>query len=85
MKTQFQTEIVKVSGAGDWSPAMVLAMDVYLLTQPDLDVQCWFEEQVALHLGCSPHGARVDPSPIVRVMKNEATSHRSAGIRRPTS
>ncbi|OYW77799.1 MAG: hypothetical protein B7Z37_02630 [Verrucomicrobia bacterium 12-59-8] len=64
MKTLSQPEIAIVRTAEDWSSAAVLAMNICLLAHPDLDVQRWFEEQVALHLGCSPHGGRVDSSPI---------------------
>jgi hypothetical protein len=64
MKTQRQPEIAKVRAREAWSPLSVLVMNTFLLTHPDLDVQRWFEEQVVLHLGCSPHGRRVGASPI---------------------
>ena len=64
MKTLPQLEIT-VSGVAEvWSPESVLAMNIFLLKHPSLDMQPWFEEQVDLHLGCSPHGRRVDSSPI---------------------
>ena len=64
MKTLSQPETATVRAGGDWPSKTVLAMNLFLLTRPDLDVQRWFEEQVVLHLGCSPHGGRVDASPI---------------------
>lgn len=48
------------SATAPWPPETVLAMNVCLLTQPMLDLQRWFEAQVVLHLGCSPHGAHMD-------------------------
>ncbi|MHB1081336.1 MAG: hypothetical protein ACYC67_18205 [Prosthecobacter sp.] len=64
MKTPSQPEITASKAAEAWSPESVLAMNIFLLTHPSLDPQHWFEEQVVLHLGCSPHGRRVDASPI---------------------
>ncbi|MCF7786907.1 MAG: hypothetical protein K9N47_12340 [Prosthecobacter sp.] len=64
MKTLSQPETATARAAEDWSPESVLAMNICLLAHPDLDVQPWFEEQVALHLGCSPHGSHMDSSPI---------------------
>ena len=64
MKSLHQSQDAAVQSAASWSPAAVLAMDLFLLTHPPLDVQSWFEEQVVLHLGCSPHGGRVESSPI---------------------
>lgn len=64
MKTFSQPEITASRAAEAWSPETVLAMNIFLLKHPSLDMQHWFEEQVVLHLGCSPHGMRVDSSPI---------------------
>lgn len=64
MKTLSQPEITASKAAEVWSPESVLAMNIFLLQHPLLDLQPWFEEQVAIHLGCSPHGRRVDSSPI---------------------
>jgi hypothetical protein len=64
MKTLRQPESATTRAAEDWSPETVLAMNLCLLTQPNLDVQRWFEEQVALQMGCLPHGVRADDSAI---------------------
>jgi len=64
MNTLRQPQIVEAQAAAYWPETTVLAMNLHLLTHPGLHVQRWFEEQVALHLGCSPHGGRVNPSPI---------------------
>jgi hypothetical protein len=64
MKSLHQSQEAAVQSAASWSPAAVQAMDIFLLTHPALDVQRWFEEQVVLHLGCSPHGRQVESSPI---------------------
>lgn len=83
MKTLRQPESANTRAAEDWSPETVLAMNLFLLTRPDLDVQRWFEKQVALHLGCSPHGGRVDDSPTVCVSKPKLTRSRNPKIHRP--
>ncbi|MFZ2279321.1 MAG: hypothetical protein WAW39_16125 [Prosthecobacter sp.] len=59
-----QPEITASRAAEVWPPETVLAINVFLLQHPSLDMQPWFEEQVVLHLGCSPHGRRVDSSSI---------------------
>lgn len=64
MKTLSQPEITASGAAESWSSEDVLTMNIFLLKHPSLDLQHWFEEQVLLHLGCSPHGRRVDSSPI---------------------
>ena len=65
MKTLRQPLIAAVQAAVCWPPETVLAMNICLLTRPGLDVQRWFEEQVVLHLGHSPHGGGVNDPPIL--------------------
>lgn len=64
MKTLCQSETATARAGGGWSLETVLAMNLFLLTQPGLDVQRWFEEQVVLHLGHSPHGGNAAASSI---------------------
>jgi hypothetical protein len=64
MKTLPQPGNTAARAAELWPPESVLAMNTCLLAHPELDVQRWFEEQVALHLGYTPHGRRVASSPI---------------------
>ena len=64
MNSLHQSQDAAAQSAESWSPAVVQAMDLFLLTHPVLDVQRWFEEQVVIHLGCSPHGGRAESSPI---------------------
>lgn len=64
MKTFRQPETDSAKAAENWAPETVLAMNLRLLTHPPRDFQRWFEEQVAVHLGFSPHGAGLDSKPI---------------------
>ncbi len=64
MNSLHQPQDAAEQSVESWSPAVVQAMDLFLLTHPVQDVQRWFEEQVILHLGCSPHGGSVEASPI---------------------
>ncbi len=60
MKLFRQPPNAAAQAAASWPPKTVLAMNACLLTQPILDVQRWFEEQVVLHLGYSPHSGHAD-------------------------
>ena len=62
MKPLRQQQSTAVQAAVCWPLKTVLSMNLCLLTHPALDVQRWFEEQVALHLGCLPHGSHVSDS-----------------------
>ncbi len=64
MKTIRQPENAALQAAVCWPQAAVLAMNLRLLTHPVQDMQEWFEQQVVLHLGCSPHGSQLDSSVI---------------------
>ena len=65
MKTRHQPLVAAVQAVASWPMQTVLAMNICLLTRPDMDVQRWFEEQVIMHLGHSPHGGRATGAPIV--------------------
>ncbi len=51
-----------------WPRDRVLAMNVHLITHPELAVQHWFELQIAA-MGETPHGMCEDASPMSRAMK----------------
>lgn len=60
-----------------WPPDCVLALNVCLLAHPELEVQHWFEQQVAA-MGSTPHGMIGNASPINRPMKNKLTHTRNS-------
>ena len=65
MKTLHQPLVAAVQAIASWPMQTVLEMNISLLTRHDLDAQRWFEEQVIMHLGHSPHGERSTGTPIV--------------------
>lgn len=50
MKTHLMPASAPMESRDFWPSESVLAMNAFLLTHPGLDVQRWFEEQVALRL-----------------------------------